>query len=129
MKTMIKVMSVSLAVLMLAMMLVACDTLSGSYSRTYESEGFLGWGKGSYTETYEFSGKKVTKTVDATIGSETKSTTTTGTYELTDDGKIVITWDKDVETSEGQASSSKSTYTFDKGDDFILIDGDKYTKN
>lgn len=128
MKTMVKVMAVSLVAVMLCMMLVACDALSGSYSRTYESDGFFGWGKGSYTETYEFSGKKITKTTDATIGSETKSTTVTGTYEIQDD-KIVITWDKDVETGDGQASSTKSTYSFDKGDDFILIDGDKYEKN
>ncbi len=130
MKTMTKVVAVALVAVIMCMMLASCgNTISGSYYRTYENEGLFGWGAGSYTETYEFSGKKVTKTVDATIGSETKSTTTTGTYELTDDGKIVITWDKDVETSEGQASSSKSTYTFDKGDDFILIDGNKFTKN
>ena len=129
MKTMIKVMSVSLVALMLCMMLVSCDALSGSYSRTYESDGgFFGWGKGSYTETYEFSGKKVTRTTDATIGSETKSTVVTGTYEIQDD-KIVITWDKDVETGDGQSSTTKSTYEFAKGDDFILIDGEKYNKN
>lgn len=129
MKTMIKVMSVSLVAIMLCMMLVACDALSGSYSRTYESEGIWGLFAGSYTETYEFSGKKVTKTVDVTSGSKTDTKTQTGTYELTDDGKIVFTWDKDVQTGDGQSSVSKETYSFDKGDDFILIDGNKFEKN
>lgn len=130
MKTMIKVMSVSLAVLMLAMMLVACDALSGSYSATYESEGgFLGLGAGTYTTTYEFKGKNVTRTDDITVGSKTNTTTTTGTYEIQDD-KIVFTWDKDVETGDnGDSSVTKTTYSFDKGDGFIYIDGKKYTKN
>jgi hypothetical protein len=47
---------------------------------------------------------------------------------LTDDGKIVFTWDKDVQTGDGQSSVSKETYAFDKGDGFILIDDKKYEK-
>ncbi len=129
MKTMTKVVAVALVAVIMCMMLASCgNTISGSYFRTYENEGLFGWGAGSYTTTFEFSGKKVTKITDATIGSKTETKTQTGTYELTDDGKIVFTWDKDVETSDGQSSVSKETYSFDKGDGFILIDGNKYEK-
>ena len=129
MKTMTRVVAVALVAVMMCVVLASCSAISGSYSRTYESEGLFGWGAGSYKTTYEFSGKNVTKITDATIGSKTETTTQTGTYELTDDGKIVFTWDKDVQTGDGQSSVSKETYTFDKGDNFILIDGNKYEKN
>ena len=128
MKSMMKILAASLVLVMMCAMLASCgNTLSGSYSRTYESEGIVGLFAGSYTETYDFSGKKVTKTIDVTSGSKTDSTTFTGVYELQED-KIVITWDKDVETGDGQSSTTKSTYDFAKGDGFILIDGRQYDK-
>ena len=128
MKTMIKVMAVALLAVMMCTVLASCTTISGTYSATYESEGFLGLGAGSYTTTYEFKGKNVTRTDDVTIGSKTTTNTLTGTYEIQDD-KIVITWDKDVETGDGQSSTTKSTYDFAKGDGFVLIDGRQYNKN
>ena len=127
MKTMIKVMAVALLAVMMCTVLASCTTISGTYSATYESEGFLGLGAGSYTTTYEFKGKNVTRTDDVTIGSKTTTSTVTGTYEIQDD-KIVITWDKDVETGDGQASTTKSTFDFAKGDGFVLIDGRQYDK-
>lgn len=127
MKTMIKVMAVALLAVMMCTVLASCTTISGTYSATYESEGFLGLGAGSYTTTYEFKGKNVTRTDDVTIGSKTTTSTVTGTYEIQDD-KIVITWDKDVETGDGQASTTKSTFDFAKGDGFILIEGRQYDK-
>lgn len=129
MKTMTRVVAVALVAVMMCMVLASCgNTISGSYSRTYEDNGLFGWGAGTYTTTYEFSGKKVTKITDATIGNKTETKTQTGVYELTDDGKIVFTWDKDVQTGDGQSSVSKETYAFDKGDGFILIDDKKYEK-
>lgn len=128
MKTMIKVMAVALLAVMMCTVLASCSTISGTYSATYESEGFLGLGAGSYTTTYEFKGKNVTRTDDVTVGSKTTTNTLTGTYEIQDD-KIVITWDKDVETGDGQTSTTKSTYDFAKGDGFVLIDGRQYNKN
>ena len=59
MKTMIKVMAVALLAVMMCTVLASCTTISGTYSATYESEGFLGLGAGSYTTTYEFKGKNV----------------------------------------------------------------------
>ena len=128
MKTMIKVMAVALLAVMMCTVLASCSTISGTYSATYESEGFLGLGAGSYTTTYEFKGKNITRTDDVTVGSKTTTNTLTGTYEIQDD-KIVITWDKDVETGDGQSSTTKSTYDFAKGDGFVLIDGRQYNKN
>ena len=127
MKTMIKIMAVALLAVMMCTVLASCSTIRGTYSATYESEGFLGLGAGSYTTTYEFKGKNITRTDDVTVGSKTTTNTLTGTYEIQDD-KIVITWDKDVETGDGQSSTTKSTYDFAKGDGFVLIDGRQYNK-
>ena len=127
MKTMTRVVAVALVAVMMCMMLASCSTISGKYQASYESEGFLGFGAGSYVTTYEFKGKNVTRTDDITVGSKTDSNIVTGTYVIEDD-KIVITWDKDVETGDGQSSTTKSTFTFAKGDGFILIDGRQYDK-
>ena len=127
MKTMTRVVAVALVAVIMCMMLASCNTISGTYSATYESEGFFGLGAGSYTTTYEFKGKNITRTDDVTVGSKTNTSTVTGTYEIQDD-KIVITWDKDVETGDGQSSTTKSTFDFAKGDGFILIDGRQYDK-
>ena len=129
MKTMTRVAAVALVAVVMCMMLVACgNTINGTYSATYESEGFLGFGKGSYTTTYEFKGKDVVMTVEATIGGKTTTTTTNGTYTIEED-QIIFTWDKDVETNaNGDTVTSTSKYEFSKGDDFIYIGDQKYTK-
>ena len=127
MKTMTRVVAVAIVAVIMCMMLASCATINGTYSATYESEGFWGLGAGSYTTTYEFKGKNVTRTDDVTVGSKTTTSAVTGTYEIQDD-KIVITWDKDVETGDGQSSTTKSTFDFAKGDGFILIDGRQYDK-
>lgn len=127
MKTMTRVVAVALVAVMMCVVLASCGTISGKYSATYESEGFFGLGAGKYTTTYEFKGKNVTRTDDVTVGSKTTTSTVTGTYEIQDDN-IVITWDKDVETGDGQSSTTKSTFSFAKGDGFVLIDGRQYDK-
>jgi hypothetical protein len=112
------------------MMLASCgNTLSGSYSATYESNGIFGLGKGTYTTTYEFKGNKVVRTDDVTVGGSTTTTVTNGTYEIKDD-QIIFTWDKNVETNEnGDSVVSTNKYEFSKGDDFIYIGDTKYAKN
>lgn len=129
MKTMTRVVAVALVAVMMCMMLASCgNTLSGKYSATYESEGIFGIGAGSTTTTFEFSGKKVTRTIDVTVGSQTTTTVTNGTYVIEDD-HIIFTWDKNVETNEnGDSTVSTNKYEFSKGDDFILIGDQKYTK-
>ena len=109
MKTMTRVVAVALVAVVMCMMLASCgNTLSGSYSATYESEGFLGLGKGTYTTTYEFKGNKVVRTDDVTVGGKTTTTVTNGTYEIKDD-QIIFTWDKNVETNEnGTPPESKA---------------------
>ena len=129
MKTMTRVVAVALVAVVMCMMLASCgNTLSGSYSATYESEGIFGFGKGTYTTTYEFKGNKVVMTTDANVGGKTTTTTTNGTYEIKDD-QIIFTWDKNVETNEnGDSVVSTNKYEFSKGDDFIYIGDQKYTK-
>lgn len=130
MKTMTRVVAVALVAVVMCMMLASCgNTLSGSYSATYESNGIFGLGAGTYTTTYEFKGNKVVRTDDVTMGGSTTSTVTNGTYEIKDD-QIIFTWDKNVETNEnGDSVVSTNKYEFSKGDDFIYIGDQKYTKN
>lgn len=130
MKTMTRVVAVALVAVVMCMMLASCgNTLSGSYSATYESEGIFGLGAGTYTTTYEFKGNKVVRTDDVTRGGSTTSTVTNGTYEIKDD-QIIFTWDKNVETNEnGDSVVSTNKYEFSKGDDFIYIGDRKYTKD
>ena len=129
MKTMTRVVAVALVAVVMCVMLVSCgNTISGTYSATYESDGFFGFGKGSYTTTYEFKGKDVVMTVEATVGGKTTTTTTNGTYTIEED-QIIFTWDKDVETNaNGDTVTSTNKYEFSKGDDFIYIGDQKYTK-
>ena len=129
MKTMTRVMAVALVAVVMCMVLASCgNTISGTYSATYESEGFLGFGKGSYTTTYEFKGKDVVMTVEATVGGKTTTTTTNGTYTIEDD-QIIFTWDRNVETNEnGDSVVSTNKYEFSKGDNFIYIGDQKYDK-
>ncbi len=129
MKTMTRVVAVALVAVVMCMMLASCGTtLNGKYSATYESDGFFGFGKGSYTTTYEFKGKNVVMIVEATVGGKTTQTTTNGTYVIEED-HIIFTWDKNVETNEnGDSVVSTNKYEFSKGDDFILIGDQKYTK-
>lgn len=129
MKTMTRVMAVALVAVVMCMVLASCgNTISGTYSATYESEGFFGLGAGSYTTTYEFKGKDVVMTVEATVGGKTTTTTTNGTYTIEDD-QIIFTWDKDVETNaNGDTVTSTNKYEFSKGDNFIYIGDQKYDK-
>lgn len=130
MKTMTRVVAVALVAVVMCMMLASCgNTLSGSYSATYESNGIFGLGAGTYTTTYEFKGNKVVRTDDVTVGGKTTTTVTNGTYEIKDD-QIIFTWDKNVETNEnGDSVVSTNKYEFTKGDDCIIIDKTKYDKN
>lgn len=130
MKTMTRVVAVALVAVVMCMMLASCgNTLSGSYTATYESNGIFGLGKGTYTTTYEFKGNKVVRTDDVTVGGSTTTTVTNGTYEIKDD-QIIFTWDKNVETNEnGDSVVSTNKYEFSKGDDFIYIGDQKYTKD
>ena len=127
---MTRVVAVALVAVVMCMMLASCgNTLSGSYSATYESNGIFGLGKGTYTTTYEFKGNKVVRTDDVTVGGSTTTTVTNGTYEIKDD-QIIFTWDKNVETNEnGDSVVSTNKYEFSKGDDFIYIGDTKYAKN
>ena len=94
MKTMTRVVAVALVAVVMCMMLASCgNTLSGSYTATYESNGIFGLGKGTYTTTYEFKGNKVVRTDDVTVGGSTTTTVTNGTYEIKDD-QIIFTWDR-----------------------------------
>lgn len=110
-KTVIRIVALSIAVMMLAAMFVACGTISGTY--TNEVLGV--------ETTYEFSGKNVTVSYSA-FG---VSASAEGTYEIekTDDGKtITFTFEDDG------AALFNGTLPFEKTDDGIKIGDVEYKK-
>lgn len=103
MKKFARILAVVMAVLMVSLCFVACgNKLSGTYSA--EEMGI----KTSYT----FDGDKVTM--------EALGMSVEGTYEIKDD-KIII-------TAEVLGVESTEEYDFEKGKDFIKVDGIKYEK-
>ncbi len=83
----------------------------GSLSGTYEYEAY------GTTITYTFSDTYVTES--ATYNGET--TTTTGTYEI--DGDTLI-----FTTTYENGSTDRLSYSFEKGDDYIVIEGLTFTR-
>ena len=119
MKNTIRIMAVVMALLMVAVVLVACGkTLSGTYSAE-----ILGTGK-----TFEFSGNKVSVTYKV-IGFT--SDPIEGTYKIEDDK---ITFDfVDESKAENQGlkdflAGLESSQSFEEGDGYIKIGGVKYEK-
>ena len=120
-KTVIRIVALSLAVMMLGAMLVACGTISGTYKGSADVFGLAG-----ADVTYKFSGKKVTITVVANVLGFEKTTTSEGTYviEKADDGTQTITFTFENE----DASSYNGTLPFEKTDDGIKIGDVEYKK-
>ena len=83
--------------------------LSGTYEATQEIYGQ------SVKVSYTFKGDKFTAEMSATVMGVTTSEKFEGTYEIKDD-KITITYEEDGETIS-------TTSTFEKGKDFIKVDG------
>lgn len=114
MKTMTRVVAVTLVAVMMCMMLASCSTISGKYSGTQKVILV------DVKYTYEFSGKNVTLTTEtpALLGG-TITFTQTGTYEIKDD-QITFTWDVS-ENKDGATVVDKGPYAFEKGSDYIKI--------
>ncbi len=111
MKNVVKVISIALALVTLVCVFASCGTkLSGKYS----AEAF---GTGV---SYEFKGSKVTVSFKLLGQSESIE----GTYKIKDD-KITFTFDSDNE----DAKNYSGTFGFEKGEDYIKIEGIKYTKD
>ena len=111
MKTSVKVISLALALVTLVCVFASCGTkLSGTYS----AEAF---GTGV---SYEFKGSKVTVSFKLLGQSESIE----GTYKIKDD-EITFTFDSD----DKEAKEYSGTFDFEKGDDYIKIEGVKYTKD
>ena len=127
MKKSVKVLSMALVLVMLALSLVACGgkTLSGKY--VSDEIDFV---IGSYSASYEFKGDKVTivKDVDMKFGQDPDPITFNGTYEIVEeedgDLKIKLTLDGNEEDEHIKAG----TYALEQGEDYIKIGPAKYTK-
>ena len=121
MKKFTKVIAIVLVLVTLVCVFASCSKkLSGKY------QGEMNLVIAKYQVTYNFSGSKVTvthTTSNVITGSET--TTVEGKYEITEsDNGMEITF-----TFEGDDDVAKSaTYLFEEGEDYIKINGVKYTK-
>ena len=111
-----KVISMTLVCVLLLGCVFALASCGKTISGTYE----LALSEDNKT-TYEFSGRKVTKTVTAGLLGYTKTETVEGKYEINEveDGKFEITFTWDVEGEE-----TIETATFAEGEE----NGVKYIK-
>ncbi len=124
MKTLKKVLALSL-VLCLVFALVSCGkTLSGTYSAGGDIGGLVGGGS-----SYTFSGSKVTVTVSTTILGSTKTVEYEGTYEITEaaDGSMTISMTfEDADAKSYSVNNQKFVENKDAGT--ITIGLVTYTK-
>ena len=114
MKTMLKIVAVTLLAVMMCTMLASCTTISGKYSGSMKV--LLVYVK----YTYEFKGNNVTLTTTTPvpfIGDIVN--TQTGTYEIKDD-QITFTWDTS-ENKDGATVVESGPFKFEKGSDYIKI--------
>lgn len=121
MKKFTKVIAIVLVLAALVCVFASCGKkLSGKYT------GEVNLVLASYKVTYNFSGSKVTVTHTTSnfiTGSDT--TTVEGKYEITenDNGmEITFTFEKEDDVAKS------ATYSFEEGEDYIKINGIKYTK-
>ena len=118
-KTMTRIVAVALVAVMLCLGLASCGkTLSGTYSAEELGTGI----------TLKFDGKDVKFTIKV-LGSEVASFD--ATYEIKDD-KITFDVADEEEISNDFAKEIieelEEPVDFEEGDDYIKIDGDKFTK-
>ena len=109
-KTFVRITSMTVVVVLLAVALVSCGGLSGKY----ESASLL-----NSSIAFTFKGSKVT--LDITVLGTVSSVE--GTYKI-DGDKITLTYDSDNE----EADKYEGSFSFEKGEDYIKIGGVKYTK-
>ncbi len=119
MKTTARIVAVTMALLMVALMCTACgNILMGEYEA--EEVDLI---VAKYTITYKFSGNKVTATTKS-VGSFSGNVTTKtyeGTYEI-DDDVITFNWEEDDDVMKSESKS------FEKTDDGIIIGKTEYKK-
>ena len=121
MKTMIKVMAVTLLAVMMCTMLASCSTINGTYSGTIKVILV------DVKYTYEFKGNNVTVTTETPVFGTTIVFTQTGTYEIKDD-QITFTWN-DGEEKDGATVVESGPFKFEKGSDYIKIGELTWTKD
>lgn len=115
MKRIISTILVCVLLLGCVLTLASCGKrLSGTYAGKLEVAGQ------SAEMSFTFKGNKVTMETKGTVLGITTSTSLEGTYEIEDD-KITITYEED-------GKSVTDTMTFEKGKDFIKLDGIQFDK-
>ena len=127
-KTMKRILSLVLAAVLLCGCVFALASCGNKPSGTYVGEIDMGLAKGSLT--YEFKGNSFKATVSGeALGGlvEGSSQVQEGTYEIVekDDGKLEIVF---TFTSEDGKTEVSPAASYEKGEDYIKIDGVKLTK-
>lgn len=122
MKKLFSIIACALLTLALGFSLVACSTLSGTYS----ASGLLA------DKTYEFSGNNVKEITMFKSGSTTVEVNYTYKVGKDDQGNETITFTKVSKNSDGDTTTTETTYSFNRGKDndgeYIVIDGTTYYK-
>lgn len=115
MKKTIRILSVVLALMMVALVFASCGkTLKGKYSAD------VNLGLVKYTAVYEFSGKNVivTKVVNPLVG-DAKTYTIEGTYEIIENADDTMDIKFEFKTEDDDIRSG--TFDFEQGEDYIRI--------
>lgn len=110
-----KIISMILVCVLLVGMLFTLASCGKKLKGSYSCE------VGGMTMTYEFKGNKFTLTTEMEVLGQKVTTESEGTYKIKGD-EITITMEIDGEEFE-------NTGSFEKGKDYIVIDGVKLTKN
>ena len=123
MKKSVKILALALVAVMLCLSLTACGKkISGTY------KGEINVLVASYEVVYEFKGSNVTVTrqVESVLGN-TDPVVIEGKYEITEgaDGELEITFEYEGEDDEVVKGG---TFDFEEGEDYIKINGIKYSK-
>lgn len=114
MKKFARILAVVMAVLMVSLCFVACgNKLSGTYEHTEEAMGITA------TVKLEFDGDKVKISSEA-LGI---SASVDATYEIKDD-EITIS----IDDEDSLLKDLAGTFDFEKGKDYVKIDGTEYKK-
>lgn len=124
MKKFVRILAFALVAVMLCATFAACAKVSGAY----EAEIDLWLAKGK--ATYDFSGKKVTLTLESNVLGKTETKTYEGTFEITekDDETMEITFKFEDENDDTKTYGGTHAFAIDKENDTITIGVVTYTK-
>ena len=124
MKKFVRILALTLVAVMLCATLASCAKVSGAYYAE------LDVALAKVKVTYDFSGSKVTLTVDSSVLGQNASKSYEGKYEITEkeDGKMEITFTFADENDDTKSYGGTHAFAIDKENDTITIGVVTYKK-